>query len=41
MPLRTKVECFSVEDNGLIEVFHCPELIVRSGEINCKVAQGD
>ena len=33
-------ECLSDEDNGLFEVLHCPELIVPSGEINCKVVQG-
>ena len=37
--MREKAECFSVEDNGLIEVLHSPELVVPSGEINCKAVQ--
>ena len=37
--MQAKFECFSVEDNGLIEVLHCPELLVPSGETICKVVQ--
>ena len=37
--MREKGECFSVEANGLIEVLHCPELVVPSGEIFCQVVQ--
>ena len=37
--MRAKVECFVVEDNDLIEVLHCPELVVPSRELNCKVDQ--
>ena len=34
-----KVECFSVEDNGVMEVLHSPEQVVLSGETICKVVQ--
>ena len=37
--LREKVECFSVEDNSLIEVLHRPEFLVPSGEMICKGVQ--
>ena len=37
--MRAKAECFSVEDNGLIKVLRCPELVVPRGEINCEVVQ--
>ena len=37
--MRAKVKCFSVEDNGLIEVLQLPELVVPSGEMICKVGQ--
>ena len=37
--MRAKDECFLVEDNGLIEVLQCPELVVPSGEMNCYVVQ--
>ena len=37
--MRAKGKCFSPEDNGLSEVLHLPELVVPSGETDCKVAQ--
>ena len=40
MSLRAKAECFSVEDNSLVEVLHCPEPTIPSGKIACKVVQG-
>ena len=36
VPLRAKAECFSGNDS-LIEVLHCPELVIPNGEMKCKV----
>ena len=40
MPGGTKVECFSGEDNSLVEVLHCPELLVPIDKAIGKVSQG-
>ena len=38
--MRVKLKCFAVEAMiGPIEILHCTELLVPSGEINCKVGQ--
>jgi hypothetical protein len=37
--LREKVEYFSDEEKGLIEVLQRPDLLVPSVESNCKVVQ--
>jgi len=33
------VNCFSNEDNGLVEVFHPPKLLAPGEETRCKVVQ--
>ena len=38
-PLWAKSECLSAEHNNLIEVLHCPELLVPSGETKGRVVQ--
>ena len=37
--MRAKVERFTAEDNGFIEVLNRPERVVSSGETKCKVVQ--
>ena len=39
MSLREKFEHFSTKDKGLIKILHSPDVIIPSGETNCKVNQ--
>ena len=39
MSLRAKVECFSAENNGIVEAVHRPEFLEPGADIVCDVVQ--